>query len=216
MEMYKNMVVFIGNLFFSLILHSIFGYFSFKQNDMYAIVDIAGQQFKVEKGQEIYVHRLEAEEGTEVHFTNVLLVDDNGQIRIGMPVLEDTTVSVKVLAHMKGKKVLIFKKKRRKGYQKTNGHRDYLTKIQIENIVTEGVKIKKAEESVQLEEPKKRKTSKPSAQKKPIEKAEVEVIPGPEEVIAAGEGVPVKKTRTRTTAKKKKEDQAKTAPEKES
>lgn len=183
---------------------------------MYAIVDIAGQQFKVEKGQEIYVHRLEAEEGTEVHFTNVLLVDDNGQIRIGMPVLEDTTVSVKVLAHMKGKKVLIFKKKRRKGYQKTNGHRDYLTKIQIENIVTEGVKIKKAEESVQLEEPKKRKTSKPSAQKKPIEKAEVEVIPGPEEVIAAGEGVPVKKTRTRTTAKKKKEDQAKTAPEKES
>lgn len=214
--MYKNMVVFIGNLFFSLILHSIFGYFSFKQNDMYAIVDIAGQQFKVEKGQEIYVHRLEAEEGTEVHFTNVLLVDDNGQIRIGMPVLEDTTVSVKVLAHMKGKKVLIFKKKRRKGYQKTNGHRDYLTKIQIENIVTEGVKIKKAEESVQLEEPKKRKTSKPSAQKKPIEKAEVEVIPGPEEVIAAGEGVPVKKTRTRTTAKKKKEDQAKTAPEKES
>jgi large subunit ribosomal protein L21 len=210
---HKNVVVFIGNLFFSLILHSIFSNILFKQNDMYAIVDIAGQQFKVEKGQEIYVHRLEAEEGTEVHFNNVLLVDDNGQIRVGMPVLEDTTVSAKVLAHMKGKKVLVFKKRRRKGYQKTNGYRDYLTKIQIENIVTEGTKIKKAKESVKSEEPEKKKTAKPSAQKKRIEKAEAETAPATEVVIAKVKEAPVKKTRAKTTARKKTGGQTKATPE---
>jgi large subunit ribosomal protein L21 len=208
------MDVFIGNLFFSLILHSIFLMFSFKRNDMFAIVDIAGQQFKVEKGQEIYVHRLEAEEGTKVHFNNVLLVDDNGQVRVGMPVLEDTTVSAKVLAHMKGKKVLVFKKKRRKGYQKTNGHRDYLTKIQIENITTEGAKIKKTKETVISEEPEKKKTAKPSAQKKRVAKAEVETVPVTGEVVPKAEKAPVKKTRAKTTAKKKTEDQAKATPKK--
>jgi large subunit ribosomal protein L21 len=183
---------------------------------MYAIVDIAGQQFKVEKDQEIFVHRLESEEGAEIHFANVLLVDDNGHIKVGMPVLEGASVTATILSHLKGKKVLVFKKKRRKGYQKTNGHRDYLTKIRIENIVSEGLKIMKAEESVESVEPAITKTTKPSASKKPVKKAVIEAIPVPVEVVTADKNIPAKKTRTKTTARKKMDDQAEAKPEKES
>ncbi|HPE86259.1 MAG: 50S ribosomal protein L21 [Bacteroidia bacterium] len=102
---------------------------------MYAIVDIAGQQFKVEKGQQIFVHRLEGEEGGNIQFDKVLLLDHEGSIKVGTPVVEGASVSAKIIAHLKGDKVLVFKKKRRKGYQKMNGHRDYLTKIAIEEIV---------------------------------------------------------------------------------
>ena len=101
---------------------------------MYAIVDIAGQQFKVEKGQQIFVHRLDGEEGVNVNFEKVLLLDDEGAVKVGSPVVEGVSVSAKILQHLKGDKVLVFKKKRRKGYQKMNGHRDYLTKIAIEDI----------------------------------------------------------------------------------
>ncbi|MEN8158340.1 MAG: 50S ribosomal protein L21, partial [Bacteroidota bacterium] len=101
---------------------------------MYAIVDIAGQQFKVEKDQKLFVHRLEAEEGKKVSFDQVLLIDTGSKISVGNPVVKGAAVSAKVLAHMKGDKVLVFKKKRRKGYQKLNGHRQYLTQIQIESI----------------------------------------------------------------------------------
>ena len=106
-----------------------------KHIEMYAIVEIAGQQMKVEKGRKIYVHRLENAEGDTVVFNKVLLVDDEGAVKVGTPVVEGASVTVTVLEHMKGDKVLVFKKKRRKGYQKMNGHRQYLTKVQIEEVI---------------------------------------------------------------------------------
>jgi large subunit ribosomal protein L21 len=101
---------------------------------MYAIVDIAGQQFKVTQGQQIFVHRLEGEEGSKVSFDKVLMIDHEGRTKIGAPTVAGANVEVKILEHMKGDKVIVFKKKRRKGYQKSNGHRQYLSKVQIENI----------------------------------------------------------------------------------
>jgi large subunit ribosomal protein L21 len=101
---------------------------------MYAIVDIAGQQFKVEKERKIFVHRLKAEEGTSITFDKVLLLDNEGSVKVGTPYIDGATVTAKVLTHLKGDKVIVFKKKRRKGYTKKNGHRQYLTQIQIENI----------------------------------------------------------------------------------
>lgn len=101
---------------------------------MYAIVEIAGQQFKVEKDQKIFVHRLDGNEGDAVDFDKVLLVDEDGQVKVGTPVVKGAKVSGKILEHMKGDKVLVFKKKRRKGYQKMNGHRQQFTRVQIESI----------------------------------------------------------------------------------
>ena len=101
---------------------------------MYAIVEIAGQQFKVSKDLKVYVHRLTNEEGTKVSFDKVYLLDDNGTITIGAPAIEGASVEAKVLQHLKGDKVIVFKKKRRKGYKKRNGHRQYLTQIVIEGI----------------------------------------------------------------------------------
>ena len=101
---------------------------------MYAIVDIAGQQFKVEKGQEVFVHRLEGEIGTGIEFDKVLLLDNKGKINIGTPVVEGAKVNAKIVSHLKADKIIVFKKKRRKGYQKSNGHRQYLSKIIIEKI----------------------------------------------------------------------------------
>ncbi len=102
---------------------------------MYVIVEIAGQQFKVEKERKVYVHRLPNEEGTEVTFDKVLLVDNDGAITVGTPVVEGAKVSATVLSHLKGEKVIVFKKKRRKGYRKKNGHRQFFTQIQISEIV---------------------------------------------------------------------------------
>jgi large subunit ribosomal protein L21 len=102
---------------------------------MYAIVDIAGQQFKVEANRKVFVHRLAAEEGATVDFDKVLLIDNNGKVSIGAPIVAGAKVTAKVLSHLKGDKVIVFKKKRRKGYKKKNGHRQYLTQIQIESIV---------------------------------------------------------------------------------
>jgi large subunit ribosomal protein L21 len=102
---------------------------------MIAIVDIAGQQFKVEKGQKLFVHRLEGNAGDKVEFSNVLLLDNSGTLSVGTPNIEGASVSATILEHMKGDKVLVFKKKRRKGYQKCNGHRQYLSKIEIADIV---------------------------------------------------------------------------------
>ena len=101
---------------------------------MYAIVEIAGQQFKVEKDQQIFVHRLDAEEGTKVDFEKVLLVDNEGKVNVGAPAVKGAKVTAKVVSHVKGDKVLVFKKKRRKGYQKLNGHRQSFTQIKIESI----------------------------------------------------------------------------------
>jgi large subunit ribosomal protein L21 len=102
---------------------------------MYAIVEIAGQQFRVEKDQKVYVHRLDAEEGADVELSNVLLVDNDGKVQVGNPAVKGAKISARVLSHLKGDKVLVFKKKRRKGYQKLNGHRQYLTRIQIQDII---------------------------------------------------------------------------------
>ncbi|WP_046743081.1 50S ribosomal protein L21 [Kordia zhangzhouensis] len=107
---------------------------------MYAIVEIAGQQFKVAKDQKVFVHRLATEEGKQVTFDNVLLLDDNGQVTIGAPAINGAAVEAKVLKHLKGDKVIVFKKKRRKGYRVKNGHRQSLTEIVIENIVASGAK----------------------------------------------------------------------------
>ena len=101
---------------------------------MYAIVNIAGQQFKVQENAPVFVHRLDANEGDTVNFDQVLLVENNGSVTVGVPTVSGASVSAKVLAHVKCDKVLIFKKKRRKGYQKLNGHRQSFTKIQIDKI----------------------------------------------------------------------------------
>ncbi len=101
---------------------------------MYAIVDIAGQQFKVEAGKKIYVNRLAEEPGASVSFDKVLLTDNDGAVKVGTPYVEGAAVKATILEHVKGNKVLVFKKKRRKGYQKMNGHRQCLTQIQIESI----------------------------------------------------------------------------------
>ena len=118
---------------------------------MYAIVEIAGQQFKVSKDQKVYVHRLASEEGSKVSFDKVLLLDDSGNITLGAPAVEGASVEAKVLQHLKGDKVIVFKKKRRKGYKKKNGHRQSFTQILIEGIVATGAKKKAAKKEVEVE-----------------------------------------------------------------
>lgn len=100
---------------------------------MYAIVTIAGQQFKVEEGQEIFVHRLDANEGDKMDFSDVHLIDKDGDVTIGTP-FTGGTVSTEVLEHVKGKKVIVFKKKRRQGYRRKRGHRQQFTKIRVNSI----------------------------------------------------------------------------------
>lgn len=107
---------------------------------MYAIVEIAGQQFKVEKDQQVFVHRLNANEGDKIKFDDVYLIDDNGSITVGAPAISGAQVSASVLRHLKGDKVIVFKKKRRKGYKKKNGHRQYLTEVKIDGITAKGAK----------------------------------------------------------------------------
>ena len=101
---------------------------------MYAIVDIAGQQFKVEAGKKLYVNRLKDEPGASVSFDKVLLTDNDSAVKVGTPYVDGACVKATVIEHLKGNKVIVFKKKRRKGYDKKNGHRQCLTQIQIESI----------------------------------------------------------------------------------
>ena len=105
---------------------------------MYAIVEMAGQQFKVAKDQKVYVHRLQGEVGSKVTFDNVLLLDEKGNVTIGAPAIEGASVTAQILSHLKGDKVIVFKKKRRKGYIKKNGHRQFLSEILIESIAASG------------------------------------------------------------------------------
>ena len=102
---------------------------------MYAIVDIAGFQYKVEKDRKYFVNRLSQNEGEKVEFDKVLLVDNDGDVKVGKPTVEGAKISAKVVAHDKADKKIIFKKKRRKGYEKKNGHRQPVTQIQIDEIV---------------------------------------------------------------------------------
>jgi len=105
---------------------------------MFAIVDIAGQQFKVEKDQKLYVHRLDGEAGSNVFLGKVLLIDNDKTVIVGNPVISDAAISVKILSHLKGDKVKIFKKKRRKAYQILKSHRQLLTEIQVSEILEKG------------------------------------------------------------------------------
>ena len=119
---------------------------------MYAIVDLAGKQYRVEEGQKVFVHRLEGEEGSAVTFERVLMIDADGKVMIGQPVIDGATVSATILSHLKGDKVLVFKKKRRKGYQKLNGHRQYLSQILIDKISEKAPKKKTARKAEPQEE----------------------------------------------------------------
>ena len=101
---------------------------------MYAIVEIAWHQYKVQKDQRIYVNRLDAEEGSELSFDKVMLTDNDGKVEVGAPVIEGIKVNAKIVQHLRADKVLVFKKKRRKGYQKMNGHRQYISQIEITGI----------------------------------------------------------------------------------
>ncbi len=143
---------------------------------MYVIVEIAGQQFKVEKDQNIFVHRLPVEEGEQVEFDKVLFSEDNGEFKVGAPIIKGASVTAKVLSNLKADKIKVFKKKRRKGYQKLNGHRQYLSEIQIENIALKPAAKKEAEkaEKKDLEKDIKKEVKKDLAKDtKKVEKKEV-------------------------------------------
>lgn len=117
---------------------------------MYAIVEIAGQQFKVAKDQKVFVNRLTGEEGDSISFDKVLLTGDGDNITLGAPAIDGASVDAKITRHLKGDKVIVFKKKRRKGYRVKNGHRQSLTEISIEGISVSGSK----NTSAKKEEPK--------------------------------------------------------------
>jgi len=139
---------------------------------MYAIVEIAGQQFKVEKDQQIFVHRLDSKEGEKVTFDNVLLIETGGKVKVGSPNVSGAKVTAKVLEHLKGDKVVVFKKKRRKGYRVKNGHRQYLSKIEIQKIdekaaAKKAVKPKAAAKPKTKKAPAKKTTAKKTTKKAP-------------------------------------------------
>ena len=115
---------------------------------MYAIVEIAGQQFKVAKDQKLFVHRLQDKEGSKVSFSKVYLLDDGKKVTVGAPAISGAAVEAKVVGHLKGDKVIVFKKKRRKGYRVKNGHRQALTELMVEKIIASGAKSPAAKPKV--------------------------------------------------------------------
>lgn len=115
---------------------------------MFAIVNISGKQYRVEKGDQIKVALLETESGKKVKFENVLLTDDGKKVTIGNPVVSGATVSGTVINHGRDRKVIVFKKKRRKGYRRKNGHRQDFSLIQIDSISTSASKKKAAPKKV--------------------------------------------------------------------
>jgi large subunit ribosomal protein L21 len=138
---------------------------------MYAIVEIAGQQFKVAKDQKVFVNRLSTEEGKTVDFDKVLLVGDGSNITLGAPAIDGALVGAKVLRHLKGDKVIVFKKKRRKGYRVKNGHRQSLTEIVIESIATSGAKKAAPKKEEKKAEPKAAAPAKEAAPKATAKKS---------------------------------------------
>jgi large subunit ribosomal protein L21 len=165
---------------------------------MYAIVEIAGQQFKVEEGKKIFVHRMDVEDGKKIDFDQVLLIDDEGKITIGEPTIKDATVQGKVLEKVRGDKVIIFKKKRKKGYRIKNGHRQNFTHVEIISINGKTSPKKhavKKEVAEVAEEPVKEKKT---AEKKVETKKQAEKKPKAEEKKPV-----VKKTIEKKTAAKK-------------
>ena len=140
---------------------------------MYAIVEIAGQQFKIEKDQQIFVNRLKEKEGSKVDFEKVLLLDKSGKISVGAPVIKGAKVTAKIIEHLKGDKVIVFKKKRRKGYKVKNGVRQFLTKLEILSIDEKATKVKKAEVKKEVKSvAKKDSVAKKGVKKSPSKKAQ--------------------------------------------
>ena len=168
---------------------------------MYAIVEIAGQQFKVEEGKKIFVHRLKAEDGKQIDFEKVLLIEDEGKITIGEPVIKDAKVEGKVVNQVRGDKVIIFKKKRKKGYRVKNGHRQNFTQVEIISINGKSSPKKQAVKKVAAEAP----VVEPVAEKKVAEKkktaAKKAVIKKPEVKITAGKKPAAKKAEAKKPAK---------------
>ena len=139
---------------------------------MYAIVKIGGKQVKVEKDQKVFVNRLEGKEGSKVTFDNILLLDNSGKVILGTPSIKGAAVEAKILKHLKDDKVIVFKKKRRKGYKVKNGHRQFLTEIMVEKILEKGAKLK-SDGKVEVKESKpavKKPAAKKPAFKKPAAK----------------------------------------------
>jgi large subunit ribosomal protein L21 len=166
-------------------LHTFFN----KIISMYAVVEIAGQQFKVEKDQKVYVNRLEGKEGSKISFDNILMLDNSGKIVVGDPVVKGASVEAKIVKHLKDDKVIVFKKKRRKGYKVKNGHRQALTQIVVENILE---KAAKAKVKAKTETSKSDAPAKKVAAKKPVAKK-----------VAAVKKPTVKKAATKKTVTKK-------------
>lgn len=164
---------------------------------MYAIVEIAGHQYKVQKDQQVYVNRLQANEGDKVSFDNVLLLDDNGSVTVGAPAIDGAQVSAKVVQHLKGDKVIVFKKKRRKGYRKKNGFRAFLTELTIDSIVAKGAK--KAEKAAAPASSAKAAESPKKAEKKSEAKSEKKETPKKTE---AKKAAPKKDSAKKEPAKK--------------
>ena len=138
---------------------------------MYAIVDIAGQQFKVEKDQKYFVHQLDAKPGSKITFENVLLVDDKGKVTVGAPSINGIQVTAKIEQHLLGNKVIVFKKKRRKGYAVKNGHRQRLTEITVQEIGKKSASKKTTPKSEDKKVEAKKASPKKSAVKKGSTKA---------------------------------------------
>ena len=167
---------------------------------MYAIVEIAGQQFKVAKDQKVFVHRLEEKEGSKLTFDKVLLLDD-GKVTIGAPVIENAVVTAKVLGHLKGDKVIVFKKKRRKGFKKKNGHRQYLSEIQIEGISI-NAPAKKAAAATEKAPAEAKPAAKKAAPAKKAASKEKEAVKAPEKKAAPKKAAPKKAAPKKEAAKK--------------
>lgn len=170
------------------------------KKEMYAIVEIAGQQFKVEEGKKIFVHKLEAESGKKVEFDQVLLIEDKGKVVIGEPVIKDALVEGKVLEQLRGDKVIVFKKKRKKGYRVKNGHRQYFTQVEIVSIKEKAVrKSSKKDEAVSEEHHAEVASAEVAAEKKPAVKKSTAKT---EEAPKTGKGA-AKKGAEETKAEKK-------------
>ena len=152
---------------------------------MYAIVEIAGQQFKVEEGKKIFVHRLDVEEGKKIEFDQVLLIEDEGKITIGEPTIKDAFVEGKVLDNVRGDKVIVFKKKRKKGYRIKNGHRQNFTHIEIVSINGKSSGKKAAVKKEVVEVAAEPVAEKKTEAKKTTKKAEGEAKPAAEKKPAA-------------------------------
>ena len=170
---------------------------------MYAIVEIAGQQFKVAKDQRLFVHRLQDKEGAKVSFDKVFLLNDGKKVTVGAPAITGASVEAKVLGHLKGDKVIVFKKKRRKGYRVKNGHRQSLTQLVVEQI-NEKTAAKKAPAAKAEKPVAERKVATKAAAAKPAAKKEAPAKKAaPKKATTAEKKPAVKKAPAKKTTTKK-------------